>query len=298
MSYDLNQTQLNTFLNGLVSNQTHSLINAALLDSGYYPTRGLQLPTATGNDGAISGLPDTVNLNLGGTDSVGLYVETGSKVTVNIVKASPFGSVIAAGDGNKVTLDDKAGGDTLVGGGGHDTLIGGAGSYLIAGSGPTVLKDTIGDDTLMGGTGDDTINSSGNDDSIYGGSGPDTINMSGSGSALYAGTGYESISMSGSFDTIYLGQGSGPPATDVVKVTGSSDSIYAGTAGGVDSINAGSDTVNVYLSAAKSATQRVETDPTNHVWQISYGSGGATTNITVEGSDVVLHFTSGSNQTV
>jgi Ca2+-binding RTX toxin-like protein len=305
MSYDLNQTQLSALLNNSVSSQTQNLINTALMDSGYYPTRGLLIPAAAVDDSSPSHSPVTANLNLGvGNaefgESIALYVETGSNVTVNVDTASPYGSVIAAGDGDSVSLNDVAGWDTLVGGAGLDTLTGGLGSYLMAGSGANVLNDSVGDDTLVGGTGQDTMNVSGADDTIYGGSGPETINMSGSGSALYAGTGFESITLAASsHDTIYLGQGSSQPATDSVVALGGADSVYVGSAGGVDTINAESiasgDTLNLYISGLKGSTQVVETDPSTNTWQISYGSGSSTTSITVEGSNVVLHFNNGAS---
>ena len=301
--YDLNQTQLNTLLTNNVSNQTHSLINTALIDSGYYPTRGLQIPAVAEDDSTISHVPDTVNLDLGDGnpefgESIALYVETGSNVTANVDTASPWGSIIAAGDGHNVVLNDVVGDDTLVGGAGSDTLNGGPGSYLMAGSGPNVLNDTAGDDTLIGGSGSDTIKALGNDDTIYGGGGPESISMSGSGSALYAGSGFESIALSASsHDTIYLGQGTSQ-ATDSVAVHGGADSVYVGSAGGVDTINAesiGADTLNLYIAGEKGSTQLVETDPSTHTWNISYGSGSSTTSITVEGSNVVLHFDNGAS---
>jgi Ca2+-binding RTX toxin-like protein len=244
----LEQLLANTHLSG----GTVSAIDYALFESGMYPTgkqplaaqvnngSGMETVSVANSTGLFielgSNVQDTISFSSdaghgqghghdhgrGAGDAGGRFDRDDKHHGHDTLEASQrsnggrgSGHVIAAGDGNNVSIfDTGAGHDTLIAGyqdtrSVHQTLSVRSGDNMLVGGLYRNVYDTLnagtGNDTLQAYSGHNVLNAGSGHDTLFGGSGSDTMNLGGTGShdLVYSGSGAETINAAtGGHDTI------------------------------------------------------------------------------------------------
>lgn len=109
--------------------------------------------------------PDPVILSIGSTLFPDPTLDDVILGDVESVIGSAFNDNIIVISGKNITIDGRAGNDTITTGRGNDTIIGGTGTDLLNSSGGNDVFDTLDGeiDTLLGGTGSDIAYADAND---------------------------------------------------------------------------------------------------------------------------------------
>ena len=275
--YNLSDWQLNTFyvhtdLGGGVVNA----IDEALINSGNFPVGWRRLHAEVNQTVGTPHHPglDTISVS----SSLGLFVELGSYVHDTIVQdptlvssAKTHGHVIVAGDGDRVSVDDKNFGS--------DTLIAGYQDSLAV---HQTLTASHGNDMLIGGLRYNAW------DVLKAGSGKDTLDVNRGHNHLFTGKGSDTFNAVGGFNVMDLGKAR---TKDVVNSSFGFETISVH--GGADTVNSDfASSTQVYLNnkGAVSITHGKKYD------RYTYrNESGAHTTVEITANHATVHFTGGGS---
>ncbi|MGE3612047.1 MAG: calcium-binding protein, partial [Sulfurimonas sp.] len=97
------------------------------------------------------------NYTLASNKIENITLNDGTQIDITSLQSSTDGDDTLVYGNNSVTVDAKAGNDTVTTGSANDTIVGGAGNDTVnSGSGNDIITGGTGTDTLLGGLGDDT----------------------------------------------------------------------------------------------------------------------------------------------
>lgn len=192
----------------------------------------------------------------GGMENSHVAVSLDGKAGDDTLRGSGGDDLLSGGDGND-HLESSKGDDTLSGGAGNDKLFGHSGDDVLHGEeGNDKLVGSWGDDVLIGGKGNDTLQGGGHDDYLDGGVENDTLDAGNGDDIAKGGTGNDTIKGGGGDDTIEGGAGN-----DVIHTNWGDDQVKGGLGNdtihveswGDKRVEAGDGDDNIHVSNAAAA---------------------------------------------
>ena len=236
---------------------------------------------ANGADVAIyrgkNAIVDLSNLSDAKTTNLNALIFTDT--SVNVTLGAKFGGSVQMTDGddvltytgsNNLTVDMKAGSNSLQTGDGSDSVL--------SGSGADTIKTGTGNDSISSGDGNDNILAGGGNDTVVSGNGNNTINGGAGKNDITTGNGNNTISGGAGKDNITTGNGNnfitGDEGNDTISTGNGNDSIFAGLGNDSVSSGKGNDTVVVWGGNDTVSTGggndmvivRADSDTTNNIY--------------------------------
>lgn len=250
--------------------------------SGYYSYN----PSATLKNSMGTGKSITLNNSFTGTLPANLYPSDVKEIYVN-----GFGSSEDPENANPLNIVGSTAANIIYLGTGGSTADGGAGNDTLYGAADATLGDSI-----KGGAGNDLITVSGGDniligdagrDTLYGGAGNDIIDGGADNDLIFAGTGGGGNSLMGNAGNDTLVAGSGADTL----TGGAGNDVFVFTGGNADS------TTEIVITDYNTGTNSIKlAGKLTTVTASTYTTNGASVgSSTVDGKDVILNITDGTN---